>query len=108
MEYESAVAGLAGAGRRPSAGNGRALTCTTGALFLCSAVAFAGSATVLASTFDWPDILREPAAVVLPAFVAGGTSLVWTWFVTAWTYAIVGVPILLLPAAVGRRDDAAL
>jgi hypothetical protein len=25
---------------------------------------------------DWPDILREPPEVVLPAFVAGGTSLV--------------------------------
>jgi hypothetical protein len=66
------------------------------------------AATVLSSTFDWPDILREPAGVVLPAFVAGGTSLVWTWFATAWTYAILLVPILLLPTAVGRRDDATL
>ena len=63
---------------------------------------------MLSSTFDWPDILREPADVVLPAFVAGGTSLVWTWFATAWTYAILLVPILLLPAVLGRRDDPAL
>jgi len=54
------------------------------------------------------DILREPARVVPPAFVAGGTSLVWTWFATAWTYAILAVPILLLPAALGRRDDPVL
>jgi hypothetical protein len=60
---------------------------------------------VLSSTFDWPDILREPTDVVLPAFVAGGTSLVWTWFATAWTYAILIVPILLLPTALGRRGD---
>ena len=46
--------------------------------------------------------------MVLPAFVAGGTSLVWTWFATAWTYAILLVPILLLPAALGRRDDPVL
>jgi Domain of unknown function (DUF4386) len=46
--------------------------------------------------------------VVLPAFVAGGTSLVWTWFAVAWTYAILLVPILLLPAALGRRDDPVL
>lgn len=46
--------------------------------------------------------------MVLPAFVAGGTSLVWTWFATAWTYAILAVPILLLPATLGRRDDPAL
>ena len=81
---------------------------TTGGLFVVGALAFAGAATVLSSTFDWPDVLREPADVVLPAFIAGGTSLVWTWFATAWTYAILLVPILLLPAALGRRGDPAL
>jgi hypothetical protein len=75
---------------------------------VAGALAFAGAATVLSSTFDWPDILRKPADVVLPAFVAGGTSLVWTWFATAWTYAVLVVPILLLPAALGRRNDSAL
>jgi hypothetical protein len=73
----------------------------TGALFVASAVTFAGSASVLSSTFDWPDILRQPAGVVLPEFAAGGTSLVWTWFATAWTYGLLAVPILLLPAALG-------
>jgi hypothetical protein len=63
---------------------------------------------VLSSTFDWPDILREPTDVVLPAFAAGGTSLVWTWFATAWTYAILLVPILLLPTVLGRRGDPVL
>jgi hypothetical protein len=33
--------------------------------------------------------------VVLPAFAAGGASLVSIWFATAWTYAILAVPILL-------------
>jgi Domain of unknown function (DUF4386) len=86
----------------------RGLRRTTGGLFVAGAVAFAGAATVLSATFEWPDILREPADVVLPAFVAGGTSLIWTWFATAWTYAVLVVPILLLPAALGRRDDPAL
>jgi hypothetical protein len=80
----------------------------TSALFLIGALAFATVATILSATFDWPDILREPADVVLTRFAAGGSSLVWTWFATAWTYAILIVPILLLPAALGRRDDAAL
>jgi hypothetical protein len=80
----------------------------TGALFLIGAIAFATAATILSSTFDWPDILREPADVVLTTFAAGGTSLVWTWFATAWTYAILAVPILLLPTALERRDDPAL
>src|SRR3954451_20755416 len=87
---------------------GHGLRRTTGALFIAGALAFAAAATVLSSTFDWPDILREPAEVVLPAFVAGGTTLVWTWFATAWTYAILLVPILLLPAVLGRRGDPAL
>src|SRR5687768_6764706 len=87
---------------------GRGLRRTTGGLLVAGALAFAGAATVLSSTFEWPDILREPADVVLPAFVAGGTSLVWTWFATAWTYAILIVPILLLPAVLGRRGDPVL
>jgi hypothetical protein len=81
---------------------------TTGGLFVTGAVAFAAAATVLSSTFGWPDILREPADVVLPEFVAGGPSLVWTWFATAWTYAILAVPILLLPTVLDRRADPAL
>jgi Domain of unknown function (DUF4386) len=89
-------------------GDGAGLRRVTGWLLVAGAVAFAVAATVLSSTFEWPDILREPPEVVLPAFVAGGTSLVWTWFAVAWTYAILLVPILLLPAALGRRDDPVL
>src|SRR3954452_9892873 len=81
---------------------------TTGALFVASALAFAAAATVLSSTFDWPDVLRRPPDVVLPAFTDGGTSLVWTWFATAWTYGLLLIPVLLLPAALGRRGDQAL
>jgi hypothetical protein len=91
-----------------SASTGDRLRRTTGILFVVGAVAFAVAATVLSSTFNWPDILREPSSVVLPAVVAGGTSLVWTWFATAWTYAILAVPIFLLPAVLGRRDDPVL
>jgi len=85
-----------------------ALRRITGALFLIGALAFATAATILSATFDWPDILREPADVVLSNFAAGGPSLVWTWFATAWTYAILAVPILLLPTVLGLRDNAAL
>jgi len=80
----------------------------TGGLFAAGAVTFGVAATVLSSTFNWPDILREPASVVLPEYANGGTSLVWTWFAVAWTYGILLVPILLLPSVLGRRDDAVL
>jgi Domain of unknown function (DUF4386) len=88
--------------------DGEGLRRVTGWLLVIGAVTFAVAATVLSSTFNWPDILREPPDVVLPEFVAGGTSLVWTWFAVAWTYGILLVPILLLPAALGRRDDPVL
>jgi hypothetical protein len=88
--------------------SGAGLRLTTGALFLIGALTFATAATVLSATFDWPDILREPADVVLPKFAARGPSLVWTWFATAWTYAILFVPILLLPTVLRRREDAPL
>jgi hypothetical protein len=91
-----------------TARTGQGLRRTTGGLFVVGALAFAAAATVLSSTFNWPDILREPAAVVLPAFDAGGPSLVWTWFATAWTYAILVVPILLLPATLRLRRHPAL
>ena len=87
---------------------GTGLRRVTGGLFVVGALAFGAAATVLSSTFEWPDILREPASVVLPAFVAGGTGLVWTWFAVAWTYAVLAVPMLLLPAVLGRRDDPVL
>jgi Domain of unknown function (DUF4386) len=77
----------------------------TGALFALGAVTFGVAATVLSSTFNWPDILREPASVVLPEYAGGGTSLTWTWFAVAWTYGILLVPILLLPTVLGRRDE---
>jgi hypothetical protein len=81
---------------------------TTGGLFVAGSLAFASAATALSASFAWPDILREPADVVLPEFAAGGTGLVWIWFATAWTYGILLVPILLLPAVLGRRSDPAL
>jgi hypothetical protein len=80
----------------------------SGVLFIVGTAAFGLAATVLSITFDWPDVLRQPADVVLPEFAAGGPSLVWTWFAVAWTYAILAVPILLLPAALARRADVAL
>jgi hypothetical protein len=91
-----------------STSEGARLSRMTGGLFVTGALTFGAAATVLSSTFHWPDVLRQPAGEVLPAFVAGGPSLVWTWFATAWTYAILVVPILLLPAVLGRRSDPAL
>jgi Domain of unknown function (DUF4386) len=77
----------------------------TGGLFALSALAFAAAATALAVMFDWPDVLREPAEVVLPAFTAGGPALIWAWFAAAWTYGLLAIPVLLLPAALGLQGN---
>ena len=44
---------------------------TAGWTFIVGALSFAAAATILSSSFDWPDILREPSSVVLPEFVDG-------------------------------------
>ncbi len=81
------------------------LQIATGGLFALSALAFAAAATALSVMFDWPDVLREPAEVVLPAFTAGGPALVWAWFAAAWTYGLLAIPVLLLPAALGLQGN---
>lgn len=80
----------------------------TGVMFVFSAVAFATAATTLSAIFDWPDILRAPASEVLPAFAAGGASLIWTWFATAWTYGLLAIPVLLLPSVLGQAQNPAM
>ena len=56
---------------------------------------------ILIATFDYPTILREPTAVILTRFQAGGPSLVLTWLAFAW----VGLPLLfaLVPAVTEAR-----
>ncbi|MEU4291882.1 DUF4386 domain-containing protein [Kribbella sp. NPDC026596] len=81
---------------------------TTGVLFIVAAVSFAIAASVLSATFDWPDILREPADKVLTEYTDGGTSLTWTWFAVAWTYGLLAIPILMLPRAINRESSTLL
>jgi hypothetical protein len=52
---------------------------------------------LLQSTFDYPDILRQPAAEILSRFAAGGSSLIAIWYGFALT------PALFIPAAILLR-----
>jgi hypothetical protein len=49
---------------------------------------------ILASTFDYPDILRRPAGEVLDAFAAGGAGLILTWHAFALA-ALALIPLTL-------------
>ncbi len=54
-----------------------------GAALIALAVGFNLPFARLAAVFDYPGILRQPAEQILSAFVAGGPSLVLTWYAFA-------------------------
>lgn len=58
------------------------------------AIGFNVPYAILASTFDYPAILRQPAGEVLKAFAAGGPALVLTW------YAFFISAVLMIPLAI--------
>jgi hypothetical protein len=70
-----------------------------GGLLVATAVAFVGVFGALAARFDYPDVLARSTAEVLPALLAGGTSLRILW----WLYSL--LPIALLPAAVAAFES---
>src|SRR5919109_2145086 len=66
----------------------------TGLLLLVLPVAYNLLFTLLARSFDYPDVLRQPTGQVLGRFAAGGSRLVLLW----WGFAMSAV--LLVPAVV--------
>ena len=63
----------------------------TGILFIVGAVLVNIPYTLLVMSFDYPDILRQPAGHILTRYQAGGTGLLLTWLAFAWA----GLPLLL-------------
>jgi hypothetical protein len=72
------------------------MTTELGAALLLIAVpiAFNVTFTLLARSFSYPDILREPAGKILTSFAAGGSRLVLQW----WAFALTA--LLMVPVAV--------
>ena len=66
----------------------------TGVLLLVLPAAYNMLFAVLARTFDYPDILRQPTKDILSRFSEGGSQLILTW----WGFAMTAV--LLAPAVV--------
>lgn len=66
----------------------------TGVLLVLLPVTYNLLYTVLARSFEYPDILRRPTSEVLERYTAGGSRLVLTW----WAFAMSAV--LLAPTAV--------
>ena len=60
-------------------------------------VAFTVLYAVLGRIFAYPAILREPAAIVLERFAAGGTRLVLVW----WAFAMTAIAFVPVTVAIG-------
>ncbi len=75
-----------------------------GLLLIIVPLAFNGAFARLASSFDYPDVLRHPTSEVLAKFRDGGNSLVLTWWAFALT-AVAMVPlVVVLSSALGDAD----
>ncbi len=59
------------------------------------AILFNAPFSILAGTYDYPDVLRRPAGEALDLFTAGGPSLILTW------HAFALAALALAPLAVG-------
>lgn len=70
----------------------------TGILLILGAVGVLIPYTILTMTFDYPNILRQDAGVILTKFHEGGSPLIFTWF----AFAILGLPLLAAYVLLGQ------
>ncbi len=68
---------------------------TTGILLIAVPIVFTLGFTGLQLSFDYPDILRQPAGEVLIRFAAGGPDLHLYW------YAMMAAALAMIPATIG-------
>ena len=80
----------------------------TGLLLLVLPVAYNGLYTLLARSFDYPDILRQPTGQVLERFSAGGSRLVLLWWGFAMSAVLLAPAVVLLSATLVDADPAVL
>ena len=76
----------------------------TGALLIATPVLFMVAFTLLQINFEYPDILRQPAATVMEKFVAGGSGLIANWYLMV-VAASLFIPIAVLLHPYLARDD---
>jgi hypothetical protein len=76
----------------------------TGAILILTPIAFNVFFTLLSMTFEYPDILREPAGEVLQKFDDGGSGLIAIWYGFMLT-AVMFIPVaILVHRVLGRKD----
>jgi hypothetical protein len=72
---------------------------TIGLLLILGAIGVFIPYTILTMTFEYPDILRQGAGIVLTKFHNGGSSLIFTW----WAFAIMGLPLVIAYILIGQK-----
>ncbi|MBN8571931.1 MAG: DUF4386 domain-containing protein [Ignavibacteria bacterium] len=71
----------------------------TGWLLLLGAFGAFIPYTILTTTFEYPQILRQDVFTILAKFNAGGSGLIFTWF----AFAIMGLPLLIAYVMIGQK-----
>jgi hypothetical protein len=80
----------------------------TGLLLLVLPVAYNGLYTLLARSFDYPDILRRPTGQVLDRFAAGGSRLVLLWWGFTMSAVLLAPAVVLLSATLADANPTVL
>ncbi len=76
----------------------------TGTLLIAVPVVFMAAFSLLQINFEYPDILRQPAAVVMAKFVAGGSGLIANWYLMV-VAASLFIPISVMLHPYLARED---
>jgi Domain of unknown function (DUF4386) len=69
-----------------------------GVLLIALPVSYNTLYTLLARSFDYPDILRQPTGEILTRFAAGGNRLILTWWGFAMTAVLLAPTVVLVSA----------
>jgi len=76
----------------------------TGILLIFTPILFMTAFTLLQINFEYPDILRRPASVVMEKFVAGGSGLIANWYLMVIS-SILFIPIAVMLHPYLARED---
>lgn len=83
----------------------------TGASAIVLAIVFNVPFSILAATYDYPDVLRRPPGEALDMFAAGGAQLILTWHafaLSALALAPMAIALALTPQRVAERPALAI
>jgi hypothetical protein len=83
----------------------------TGVSAIALAIVFNIPFSILAATYNYPDVLRGPPGEALDLFAAGGASLILTWHafaLSALALAPMAIALSLTPARMSERPALAI